>query len=48
MRRILPGWLILPSLADEACAVGTAGRLLRRSGATYDNYREAPTWDFNA
>lgn len=48
MRRILPGWLILPSLAAEACAVDAAGRLLRRSGAPYDNYREALTWDFNA
>jgi len=31
-----------------AGAVDAAGRLLGRSGAPYDNYREAPTWDFNA
>jgi len=39
---------IAPRPVIVAGAVGAAGRLLPRSEAPYDNYREAPTWDFNA
>jgi dienelactone hydrolase len=37
-----------PRPAIVAGAVDAAGRLLRRSEAPYDNYREAPAWDFEA
>lgn len=37
-----------PRSVVVAGAVDASGRLLRPSDAPYDNYREAPAWDFNA
>jgi dienelactone hydrolase len=39
---------VAPRPVIVAGAVDAAGRLLRGSSAPYDNYQEAPTWDFNA
>ena len=39
---------IAPRPVIVAGAVDASGRLLRRSDAPYDNYREAPAWEFAA
>jgi dienelactone hydrolase len=38
---------IAPRPVIVAGAVNASGRLLRRSDAPYENYREAPSWDFD-